>query len=297
MAIAIPLIGGVREAANNAKCRSNLKQLHTAIIAYATGNKERLPNIAGSNNLHILINSGYVDENTKLGDCPGSPDKEQGLSNSAYEGGDLIDGRKLSHSNLGSNSIVLEDKASTYHKAGKNAIRMDGSFRQKIELTLAQKRELLTTDQREKLDADLLIAARDGDLEAVKRLIGQGADVTTTDNSGRTPLNIVMLPLSGDFSETILFLLSIEEVVQETLNRPDDGDYPPLYNLLEGISFYDEDNDPNIDAMFDMAEALIHAGADVTIIAIDETALSLAEYLTDYARGPDLIDLIYSELE
>ena len=152
MAIAIPLIGGVREAANNAKCRSNLKQLHTAIIAYATGNKERLPNIAGSNqSSHFNNDSGYVDENTKLGDCPGSPDKEQGLSNSAYEGGDLIDGRKLSHSNLGSNSIVLEDKASTYHKAGKNAIRMDGSFRQKIELTLAQKRELLTTDQREKI--------------------------------------------------------------------------------------------------------------------------------------------------
>ena len=46
MAIAIPLIGGVREAANNAKCRSNLKQLHTAIFAYTTGNKERFPNLA-----------------------------------------------------------------------------------------------------------------------------------------------------------------------------------------------------------------------------------------------------------
>ena len=33
MAIAIPMIGGVREAANNSKCRSNLRQLHTAIIA------------------------------------------------------------------------------------------------------------------------------------------------------------------------------------------------------------------------------------------------------------------------
>ena len=128
MAIAIPLIGGVREAANNAKCRSNLKQLHTAIFIYATGNKEHLPNIADSNNLHILIDNGYVDENTKLGDCPGSPDKEQGLSDSAYQGGDLIDGRKLSHSNLLSNSIVLEDKASTYHKAGTNAIRLDGTF-------------------------------------------------------------------------------------------------------------------------------------------------------------------------
>ena len=34
MAIAIPLIGGVREAVNNSKCRSNLVQLHTALIAF-----------------------------------------------------------------------------------------------------------------------------------------------------------------------------------------------------------------------------------------------------------------------
>ena len=45
MAIAIPLIGGVREAANNSKCRSNLKQLHTAIFAFAIGNEERFPDL------------------------------------------------------------------------------------------------------------------------------------------------------------------------------------------------------------------------------------------------------------
>ena len=46
------------------------------------------------------------------------------------------------------------------------------------------------------------------------------------------------------------------------------------------LFIHEDEDDPNIDAMFDMAEALIHAGADVTILAIDETALSLAEYLT-----------------
>ena len=87
MAIAIPLIGGAREAANNVKCRSNLKQLHTAIFAFATGNKERFPSA-----LEDLVVKGYINEKTKLGNCPGSGNKQPGLVPSDYElGADLFD--------------------------------------------------------------------------------------------------------------------------------------------------------------------------------------------------------------
>ena len=73
MAIAIPLIGGVREAANNAKCRSNLKQLHTAIFAFSTSNKELLPNL--QSDLTPLIDGGYIESESKLGICPGAGNK------------------------------------------------------------------------------------------------------------------------------------------------------------------------------------------------------------------------------
>ena len=58
VAIAIPLIliGGVREAANNAKCRSNLKQLHTAVMG---------PMPMGTRNASLLLpalyQSSYLD--------------------------------------------------------------------------------------------------------------------------------------------------------------------------------------------------------------------------------------------
>ena len=199
MAIAIPLIGGVREAANNVKCRSNLKQLHTAVIAYATGNKEHLPNIADSNNLHILIDNGYVDENTKLGDFPGSPDKEQGLSDSAYEGGDLIDGRKLSHSNLLSNSIVFEDKASTYHKVGKNAIRLDGT-----QITIPSLPQF-TPAQLAIANNILRGACETGDVDTIRNLLERGAEVNSQEvGSGDTPLLIAIKHLKPNVVEELL---------------------------------------------------------------------------------------------
>ena len=127
MAIAIPLIGGVREAANNTKCRSNLKQLHTAIFAFATGNKERFPSA-----LEDLVVKGYINEKTKLGNCPGSGNKQPGLVPSDYElGADLFDAgnpKTLSSTGINSNTIILADKEKEYHKAGRNAIRLDGSI-------------------------------------------------------------------------------------------------------------------------------------------------------------------------
>ena len=128
MAIAIPLIGGVREAANNAKCRSNLKQLHTAIIAFSTSNEERLPNL--QSDLESLTDGGYIESESKLGICPGAGAKPE-LPISSYAGGPDLDGmKKLSSAGINSNTIILADAEKENHKAGKNSIRLDGSFTQ-----------------------------------------------------------------------------------------------------------------------------------------------------------------------
>ena len=153
MAIAIPLIGGVREAANNAKCRSNLKQLHTAIIAYTTGNKERFPNLAGNDNLKSLIGGGYIESESKLGICPGDGRKPT-LPQSSYRGGPDLDGtKKLSNAGIDSESIVLAD-VDKYHQAGRIAILLDGSFVQPAH----PRHLLLTPTQREELAMKLPFA-------------------------------------------------------------------------------------------------------------------------------------------
>ena len=176
MAIAIPLIGGVREAANNTKCRSNLKQLHTAIFAYATGNKERLPNLAGNDNLQSLIDGGYIDADTKLGDCPGSPAKERG-SDSAYQSGSKLDGVKRL-SALKSDDIILADETDTYHKSGRNVILLDGRFRQGKGVRIT-----LSTDDIEDINQEILTVYEDNlltqDQQAMqlRELIEKGADI------------------------------------------------------------------------------------------------------------------------
>ena len=109
--------------------QSNLKQLHTAIFAYAIGNEERLPDLS-TGNLQSLIDGGHIESKSKLGICPGAGAKPE-LPSSSYAGGPDLDGtKKLSSAGINSNTIVLEDAETTYHKAGKNAIRLDGSFRQ-----------------------------------------------------------------------------------------------------------------------------------------------------------------------
>ena len=130
--LAIPLISGARQAANNVKCRSNLKQLHVAIMAYTIGNKgRRFLNIAGSTDLGILIASGYINKDTKLGNCPGSHEEKVGLNSTAYQGGPKLDGTNaLLSESINSNTIILEDVSTAHHKAGKNTILLDGSFTQ-----------------------------------------------------------------------------------------------------------------------------------------------------------------------
>ena len=130
MAIAIPLIGGVRAAARNAKCRSNLKQLHTAVMAHATGNLEEiLPNIPG-NDMDILVQGGYIEADSKLGDCPGHIGA-QTIRSASYQGGAKLDGAtSLADNSITAQSVIREDTNIDHHKAGKNKILLDGSFRQ-----------------------------------------------------------------------------------------------------------------------------------------------------------------------
>ena len=142
MAIAIPLISGARQAANNSKCRSNLVQLHTAIISHAKSNDDFiLENLAFNNDLTVLIDNGYLDENSKLTDCPGE-DGKQNPRDSSYVGGEKLDG--INHLlALTDNDIILSDKSETHHKAGKNAIHLDGSFRQTSGGTLIAKNNII----------------------------------------------------------------------------------------------------------------------------------------------------------
>ena len=295
MAIAIPLIGGVREAANNAKCRSNLKQLHTAIIAFSTSNEERLPNL--QSDLQLLIDGGYIESESKLGICPGDGDKPK-LPISSYKGGPYLDGmKKLSIRTSTPIPSSWKIPGVRIIRPGKIASDMDGSIRQGGGGNLADTPQPpLTPEEQVELDQRLLGAARSGDLETVKLSYGQGADVTAINSEDRTPLNAAAFEQSGDFSGVITFLLSIEEV-GETLDFPDYQGYPPLHNLLDGISFYAED-DPNIDAMFDMAEALINAGADLTLEVRGDTPLDLALGCApvDEDRASQLQDLINSKL-
>ena len=128
MAIAIPLIGGAREAANNTRCRSNLKQLHVAIIAYATIREQRVPKINGSDDLSFLATDGFLDQESKLGNCPG--DDQPTLAGSSYEGGPSLDGGGLSKITLAHGDWILKDKDTEFHNSGSNRIYIDGSIKQ-----------------------------------------------------------------------------------------------------------------------------------------------------------------------
>ena len=168
MAIAIPLIGGVREAANNVKCRSNLVQVHQAIFSYSKNNDEFiLPDLVGKFDLSILINSGYLDADSKLGDCPGQ-DGKQNINDSSYVGGEKLDGSS-SLLTLTNNDAILSDK-DIHHSAGINTIYKDGSFSQTIPIRLTQA-------EQDQLNQDLIDAAKRDDATEVERLLKKGAEV------------------------------------------------------------------------------------------------------------------------
>ena len=225
MAIAIPLISGVREAANNSKCRSNLKQLHTAIIAYATGNKERFPNLAGTTNLQSLIDGGYIKSESKLGLCPGHSRKPK-LPHSSYAGGPDLDGsKKLSSAGINSETIILEDDDPDNHKAGKNVIRLDGSFSQKIELTPAQKRELLSSNDKGMLDEELInLLGNSPSVDDIADLLEAGADPNAIVN-GETMLKTAVN--WGDLS--IIIKILENDRTDVNLQNEQDNNYTPLH--------------------------------------------------------------------
>ena len=291
MAIAIPLIGGVREAANNTKCRSNLKQLHTAIIAYATGNKERLPNLVGSANLQSLINGGYIDADTKLGDCPGSPAKERGLSNSAYQGGSDLDGTKtLSSKGVNSETIVLEDADSSYHKAGKNAIRLDGSFTQSRGI----RKPVLTEKQQKEKDSELLNIAgapfteEDEVIKEIRRLLEEGANIDAVDENFSNFTAFCYAILGGRF-EIAKFL--IDEGID--INIQNAYDETALHNTLESWDYNDE-SETYRDKLNEIAKLLIDKEPDWTVRdANDKTPLAYAESI----NNTEIVEYIREAME
>ena len=182
MAIAIPLISGVREATNNTECRANLTQLHAALMAYSEMDGQPFPNIAGSRDLGILIASGYIKEGSKLGDCPGHEGKQK-LTDSSYEGGPELTGDKNTLA-LTEKAIILADVSDSSHKAGKNKIRLDGSFTQEGPPQLSQAEETTEPDQadNEELD-DLIVTVYNvggketaADVDKVRRILDGGAD-------------------------------------------------------------------------------------------------------------------------
>ena len=169
MAIAIPMISAARQAANNSKCRANLVQLHTAIISHAKSNDDFiLENLASNNDLTVLIDNGYLDADSKLGDCPGQEGKQK-LSDSSYVGGKKLDGINGLLA-LTDNDVILYDKSKDHHKAGINTIHMDGSFSRSIPIQLNKAEQKL-------LDDALIQASKRGKANEVQRLIDEGAQV------------------------------------------------------------------------------------------------------------------------
>ena len=75
-----------------------------------------------------------------------------------------------------------------------------------------------TTDE---LNEALLLASKEGNLEAVQSLIEQGADVNVKDKEGATPL---MRSVSRDYNAIVTLLIEKGADV----NAKNDWDYTPL---------------------------------------------------------------------
>jgi prepilin-type N-terminal cleavage/methylation domain-containing protein len=75
-----PAAKKARDAALQSQCANNLQQIGAALILYAKDNNGAFPDpVNGTNDdwayqyASILINGGYLPDNDKLFDCPGSP--------------------------------------------------------------------------------------------------------------------------------------------------------------------------------------------------------------------------------
>ena len=216
MAIIIPMIKGSIGVANNTKCRSNLAQLHTAIISHAKSNDDFiLENLAFNNDLTVLIDNGYLDVDAKLGDCPGQEGKQK-PSDSSYVGGEKMDGSN-SLLALTDADIILYDKGDTHHKMGRNAILEDGSFRQPYIPSLSPQ-------EKQALNQQLYTAVWAKNTEKIRNLLEKGADVNTQDDGrDRTPMHISIVQRHKEGVEA---LLSAGEI---NLELPDVDGHKPLH--------------------------------------------------------------------
>ena len=203
------------------------------------------------------------------------------LPQSSYRGGPDLDGsKKLSSAGINSNTIILEDDDSDNHKAGKNAIRLDGSFSQKIEkieLTFAQKRELLSTEEREELDQQLLTACQNSGLEALKRLIGEGANINAKNGSGQTAFGLVHRNIGNEdlairFYQTLMNAPDFNpNLVDETL------DFSPLLSAAES-------------GLKSIVEELLEF-PDIRLDSEDGTGWTALHHAAN-ENSPDIIDLL-----
>ena len=119
--------------------------------------------------------------------------------------------KKLSSNGISSETIILADANTENHKAGSNAIRLDGSFRQggnTASLLLAQA-------EKEELPGQLLMAVKDADLDEVKRLLAGRVLMSTQKMLMiRIRHHCIMLQFMPCMGTAAIF-------VKELLNHPD----------------------------------------------------------------------------
>ena len=205
-----------------------------------------------------MINGGYIELELKLGICPGAGDKPK-LPDSSYAGGADLDGtKKLSSAGIDSETIIMADAEEENHKAGRNAIRLDGSFTPGRLL----KKLLLTEAQKTLLNQQLVNTIRDNNLseaeclEHVKKLFEQGSDGNYLDDQLDSSLHNA---LDKDFISVANFI--IENVDLEVLNLQNGSDNPPLVTAI----LYGKYISKNKAAMNEIAKKLIDKGVDLTL--------------------------------
>ena len=116
--------------------------------------------------------------------------------------------KTLSSEGINSNTIIMEDAQDSHHKAGKNAIRLDGTFTRRGESNpplvtdplVNQDPPPLTPEEIRQLSPNLITAVLNNELDTIKELLEKGANVNVTTVNNQTPL---YLAVEGWISATI----------------------------------------------------------------------------------------------
>ena len=196
---------------------------------------------------------------------------------------DLDGMKKLSSAGINSNTIVLEDARTEHHKAGKNAIRLDGSFSQRGGNAQTP---MLTPEEKRHLNQQLLAVITQGGisdadcLQRVKDLFKQGADGDYRDETefsrNYTPLHSA---IQYRHLETAKFIT--ENVDVDVLNIGDFHDYTPLHSVLQSWGMGDAHTKA---ALNEIAKLLVDKGVDLTLQTsgmLFQTAWDLANILNN----------------